>query len=63
MSSIRNALCWSAAILFVAAGNALGWIADDAARTLFAVLPGLFAFSLGGRGRCLPWRSAEERGA
>ena len=39
MSNLSKSMCWAAAILLTAAGNALGLIADDVAQMLFVVLP------------------------
>ena len=52
MSNIVKALCWAAAILLVALGNASGLIADSSANTMFAILPLLAVLSLRGQIGC-----------
>lgn len=39
LSHHRGPLCWAAAILLLAIANAAGWVQDEAAQTLFIVLP------------------------
>ena len=56
MSNIVKALCWAAAILLVALGNASGLIADSSANTMFAILPALAVISLSGPRACRPTR-------
>lgn len=52
MSNIAKALLWASAILIVALFNAQGLIADDAANTLFIVLPLMSVLSLRGGAKC-----------
>jgi len=56
MSNIRKSLIWAAAILFNAFGNAMGWIADDTAQTMFVIFPVLAVVSLNGGRGCWPRR-------
>lgn len=46
MKTIFKSLCWAAAIILVALGNAFGAIDDGTARTLFIVLPILMVLTL-----------------
>lgn len=52
MKTIIKGLCWAAAIILTAIGNALGLIEDATARTLFIVLPILAIITLGSAARC-----------
>lgn len=52
MKTIIKGLCWAAAIILTAIGNALGLIEDATARTLFIVLPILAIIALGSAARC-----------
>ena len=52
MSNISKGLCWAAAILLNAAGNAVDLIADDVAQTLFIFLPIAAILSLNCRREC-----------
>lgn len=52
MKTYSSAMCWAAAILGVAVGNATGAIADDTANTLFVVLPITAWITLSGRACC-----------
>lgn len=50
MSTISRSLCWAAAFLLLALANAIGWVSDGNAATMFAVIPALWvATTLGGR--------------
>jgi hypothetical protein len=52
MKTYISALCWAGAILGVAVGNATGAIADEAADTLFIVLPFVAWMTLSSRTSC-----------
>lgn len=56
MNRTYKALCWAGAMLLNALGNYLGYIGDDTAQVMFAVLPALFILSLRDGGNCLPAR-------
>ena len=59
---LHRAACWAAAILLLAVANRLGWIADEAAQTLYFTLPVLAVITLGSTRRgdacCHQHRSA-----
>lgn len=57
MSTISGSLYWAAALLLLAIANALGWISDSSASTMFAVIPALWVATTFG-GRCLRKRAA-----
>ncbi len=54
MRSIRSGLCWAAAILLLALAKRLGWIADQDATMMFAILPALWVASGGLVRSCRP---------
>ncbi len=59
MNVIAKSACWAAAILLVAAGNALGLVADKAADVLLIVLPIVAVMAIRGRSSCaFPRREA-----
>lgn len=52
MNPFSRALCWAAAFLLLAAGNAAGLVADQSARVMFTVLPIVAWMSISGKGSC-----------
>jgi hypothetical protein len=52
MSKIQRGLCWAASLILLALGNRFGLVADDAANTLFIVLPILAVMSVRGSNSC-----------
>lgn len=46
MSSIVKGLCWATALILLAIANATGLIADQAANTLFVVIPVLAVITM-----------------
>ena len=52
MTNIRKSLCWAAAILLNALGNACGLIDDKTAETLFVILPIVAVLSLNSNRPC-----------
>lgn len=52
MSIISRSLCWAAALIVLALANALGWVSDSNAQTMFAVIPALWVATTFG-GRCV----------
>lgn len=52
MTTISKSLCWAGALLLLAAGNALGLVADQTAQVLFIVLPIAAVTALRGDNRC-----------
>lgn len=52
LSRHRGPLCWAAAIILLAVANAAGWVADDAAQTLFIVLPIVAVMTMGRARSC-----------
>jgi hypothetical protein len=57
MSTISKSLCWAAAMLLLAVGNASGLVSDSNANTMFAVIPALWVITTFG-GNCLKKRAA-----
>ncbi len=58
MRTISKSICWAAAILLVATGNALGLVADKSADVLLIVLPLVAVMAIGDRRRCVLRREA-----
>ena len=54
MNMKLKALCWAAAIIFVALGGASGLMEKDTVVTLTTILPLLAWMSITGRMNCLP---------
>lgn len=52
MLNLVKALCWAAAMLFVALAKAYGLISIESAKTMLIVLPILAVLSLRGETRC-----------
>jgi hypothetical protein len=52
MSTISKSLCWAAALILLAVGNATGLLSDSSATTMFAVIPALWVATTFG-GNCL----------
>ena len=42
MTNLRTSLIWAAAFALLALANRFGWIADNNATTMYAVLPALW---------------------
>lgn len=55
MTAKTKSLYWAAALIVLAVANALGWVTDGNATTMFAVIPALWVANTFG-GRCLPKR-------
>lgn len=47
LSHHRGPLCWAAAILLLAIANAAGLVKDEAAQTLFIILPVVAVMTMG----------------
>jgi len=56
MAYIFKGLCWAGSLILLALGNAAGLVADDAANTLFVVLPLLAVITMRGAACCRPER-------
>ncbi len=52
MIALSKSLCWAGALIALAAGNALGLIADESAQIMFIVLPVVAITTLRGGSRC-----------
>lgn len=57
MSTVSRSLSWAFALIVLALANALGWVSDSSAQTMFAVIPALWVATTFG-GRCWPKRAA-----
>jgi hypothetical protein len=54
MHVIANAACWAFLFLLLATANAAGWVTDDSADVMFAVLPIIAWLSISGQTSCPP---------
>lgn len=54
MNNISKALCWAAAMLFLALGDRAGILEHGTVVTLITILPLLAWMSISGRTCCLP---------